>query len=171
MKAMAGLLLLVSSTNAFMPQPSRAVAWAVDQLTSHTDKMRDEISHELFEELGMEIKPHIVHEEKGFGDYMESFDHKMSKLRKELAERDEKYHKQIEQLRDEIRAYKVAYTMDETIVREDEAIIDDYKEENESIKRLLWAAVKLVGRRIRKFWKKANDWVNESDSQILSHYY
>ena len=62
------ILLLVSSTNAFMPQPSRAVAWAVDQLTSHTDKMRDEISHELFEELGMEIKPHIVHEEKGFGD-------------------------------------------------------------------------------------------------------
>ena len=171
MKAIAVLLLLIGCTYGFIPQPSRATTWVVDQLNSHTDKMRGEISNELFEELGMEIKPHLAQEPKGFGDYMDSFDHKMSKLRKELKERDTKYHEQIKQLREEIKAYKVAYTMEETIIREDEAIIDEYKEENESIKRLLWQAVKLVGRRIRKFWQDAADWVNESDAEILSHYY
>lgn len=143
-----------------------------------TDKMRDEIAHELFEELDLDIKTHLEKEkkktnnhEKGFGEHVESLNHKLSKLRTELKERDLKYQQQITELREEIKAYKVAYQMEQTIANEDEVLIEEYKEENDSIRRLLWQCVKLIGKRVHKFYKKFERTVKETDQEILSHYY
>ena len=184
MKTITGLVLFFLATSATWRQTDGFINStpheAIQSLTMKTDKMRDGIAHELFEELDLDIKTHLEkerkkmnndRESKGFGEHVESLNHKLSKLRKELKERDLKYQQQISELREEIKAYKVAYQMEQTIANEDEVIIEEYKEENDSIRRLLWQCVKLVGKRIHKFYKKFERNVKETDQEILSHYY
>jgi uncharacterized membrane-anchored protein YjiN (DUF445 family) len=105
---------------------------------SKIDKMRDEIQHEL-NDLGQEIEPQVLGETKGF-EYTESLIHK---LRHELHERDVKYQKEIKELKKSMDGLAVMINAEEVVIR-------DYKEENESVRRLLSELAKLVGRRIRK---------------------
>ena len=186
MKTIAGLVLLLAPQwwqadgfiNNNTPQGVVVATTMPKALTMKTDKMRDEIAHELFEELDLDIKTHLEQEkktknghEKGFGEHVESLNHKLSKLRKELKERDLNYQHQITELREEIKAYKVAYQMEQTIANEDEMLIEDYQEENDSLRRLLWQCVKLIGKRIHNLYKKFERNVKETDQEILSHYY
>lgn len=142
----ASFLLFVYSPAVFglvAPSYTRPYCTAV-AIKSKTDKMREEIAHEL-EELGSEIKPHIMnHDAKGFG-VTESLIHK---LRRELHERDHDYQNELKELRKEIQALSVAFTTDEYMIRECKDEIKDYTKENESVVRLLGQAVKLVARRI-----------------------
>jgi len=103
---------------------------------SKKDKMRDEIVHEL-EVLGQEIKPHLLQEPKPF----EITESSIQTLRHELHDRDHEYRKEVQGLRKDISKLSMSLLKEEAVIR-------DYKNENESLRRLLGQVVKLVGRRI-----------------------
>jgi uncharacterized coiled-coil DUF342 family protein len=130
-------LILCSTASGFIPGYAPFVHASV-ATKSKIDKMRDEIQHEL-NELGQEIQPQVLGEAKGF-EYTDSLIHK---LRHELHERDVKYQKEIKELKKSMDGLAVMINAEEVVIR-------DFKEENESVRRLLGEAAKLVGRRIRK---------------------
>ena len=111
------------------------------------DKSRvNDIAHEL-EDLGEEIKPQVLHETGGF-EYTESLIHK---LRRDIHEKDVHYRKELEAMQktldnieEQTRAFAVAW---ETAEVELQGEIKEHKKENDSVRLLLWEAVKLVGRR------------------------
>ncbi len=64
--------------------------------TSIATAKLDGIAHEL-EELGEEIKPHILHEKHGFNEFKESLVHK---LRHAIYEKDKMFHQALNELED-----------------------------------------------------------------------
>jgi hypothetical protein len=98
------LLFLIRPSDGFSPQhqatiqtllvgAARTSLSAVHPTTKHpavTHRHRkiDEITHELEELLGTEIKPHVMHEAHGLNEYHESLVHK---LRRTIHEHDLHY--------------------------------------------------------------------------------
>lgn len=143
------LLLSLSLTLGFSP----VYAPRTTRKTSKKNAIpRDEIANEL-EELGEEIKPHLKATSKpdGFDEFNETTLHK---LQRELRERDKQYHDSIKELKNQVAGLALLLETEEVMVRAAETElkgeISDYEQENESVRRLLAQAVKLVGRRIGK---------------------
>ena len=86
-----GIFLLPVAASGFV-SPTRATA---RQVTLVQDALpTDDIVHEL-EELGEEIKPHLMHEKHGFNEFHESLVHK---LRRAVREKDKVYHQALHEL-------------------------------------------------------------------------
>lgn len=134
----------------FVPQ-SGVMSDRTATFTLKLSKDVESIANELQElEGGKKNKrqslPVDDHKGEGFNTYHESLVHN---LRKELWEKDKQLHDTLNELENAMfssaTAFEIAEVTEQSYLKEHQL----YQEEHESVRRLLWQATKLIGRRIK----------------------
>ncbi|KAG7345835.1 hypothetical protein IV203_033366 [Nitzschia inconspicua] len=134
-----------------------AGGWSTRTATAATtlwSKDVDSIARELEEMDGTKKKSKHSHKVRSSGDHtVEGFDkyHEslVHKLRRELYEKDKQMHILLNELENSLLTSTTAFELAELSENSYRKEHQLYQEEHESVRRLLWQAMKLVGRRIK----------------------
>ena len=144
------LLILVPTlwlldTQAFSPsaQLERNLKFA---LAESKHSVESSIAKELKDLDGHSQNHPDSHDTKGLSEYHENLVHK---LRKDLWDKEKLLHSTLDKLEASLKGEAMAFEVAELGMHE----LEEYREENESIRRLIWQACKLAGRRVKKATK------------------
>jgi hypothetical protein len=138
------VLAVLWTTEAFLPsqQSSRSIEIALRD----TKATGASIAKELQELDGKSQNNPMTHDAKGFSEHHDSLVHQ---LRKELWEKDKKLHATLDKLEKSLRGEEIAF--DIALVEKQQ--LEQLEQQHESIRKLLWQATKLAGRRVRNAFK------------------
>jgi len=152
---MKTIILLLSLLPAFGFLSQRVVHHPLT-IVKTTARERDEISHEL-EDLGAEIKPHLMPEAEGFNEFHEG---KLHAIKHEMHEKERMWRTALQELRHDIKRMEKRLEETEAMERRERTVheatenvlkheLEYFEEEQESVRALLGDAFRLMRRRIR----------------------